>query len=108
METSNLEGWDKDVRYFKISNCDDSSDKDSDSDSETETETENESETLKIRKNIRKFYSTKISSQNKIYIYSIKNVCRQRNYHARRLGTRVAISQRYRRWVFLCRRLVLG
>ena len=45
METSNLEGWDKDVRYFKISNCDDSSDKDSDSDSETETETENESET---------------------------------------------------------------
>ena len=36
METSNLEGWDKDVRYFKISNCDDSSDKDSDSDSETQ------------------------------------------------------------------------
>ena len=39
METSNLEGWDKDVIYFKISNCDDSSDKDSDSDSDSETET---------------------------------------------------------------------
>jgi hypothetical protein len=45
METSNLEGWDKDVIYFKISNCDDSSDKDSDSDSDSETETDNESGT---------------------------------------------------------------
>ena len=47
MDTSNLEGWDKDVIYFKISNCDDSSDKDSDSDSDpdSETETDNESGT---------------------------------------------------------------
>ena len=45
METSNLEGWDKDVIYFKISNCDDSSDKDSDSDSDSDSETETETET---------------------------------------------------------------
>jgi len=47
METSDLEGFDKGTGYFKISNCDDSSDKDSDSETETgtETETETESET---------------------------------------------------------------
>jgi len=44
METSDLEGFDKGIGYFKISNCDDSSDKDSDSDSETETENESETE----------------------------------------------------------------
>tara|TARA_B100000902_G_scaffold181278_1_gene174187 strand:- start:1019 stop:1264 length:246 start_codon:yes stop_codon:yes gene_type:complete len=44
METSDLEGFDKDIGYFKISNCDDSSDKESDSETETETESETESE----------------------------------------------------------------
>ena len=43
METSDLEGFDKGTGYFKISNCDDSSDKDSDSETETESETESES-----------------------------------------------------------------
>jgi hypothetical protein len=43
METSDLEGFDKGIGYFKISNCDDSSDKDSDSETETESETESES-----------------------------------------------------------------
>ena len=44
METSDLEGFDKDIGYFKISNCDDSSYKDSDSETEIETESETESE----------------------------------------------------------------
>ena len=40
METSDLEGFDKNIGYFKISNCDDdSSGKSSDSETETETET---------------------------------------------------------------------
>tara|TARA_B100000131_G_scaffold303243_1_gene327125 strand:- start:470 stop:724 length:255 start_codon:yes stop_codon:yes gene_type:complete len=45
METSDLEGFDKNIGYFKISNCDDdSSSKSSDSETETETETESETE----------------------------------------------------------------